>query len=656
MKVPVYSKTVKADPLGGAYMNRWGGAARSTGTNARAFGQNPFGADAFGANVGRAMEDAGRELRGLSETFGAISNRMKEERDANMVLETSTKWQKELLRFQHDPEKGLYRRQGKSAVGAYAETERFLGESVAKLRAELENEDQKEAFGRYAMQRGLALLDSVARFEARQHHAWRTETAQLALNTAIESAVANYHDGNLIQASLDEGKKALDATMTGSGAEAIGAAKAEFATRLHGEVIRRYLENDPRGAENYYKLVEDQIEGPARRAIKKEIDAGTRILRIQEKTDDLMDRFNSEGDALRWIRDNASGKDEQSLVTSVKTRFRERRMETAERRRSAAASLEKTIRESPDASSLEREMRLQGHPEERIEAMTAQYMTEKGMDEANDGDALPWETAERRLVRTARYQGAEPEQLEKILKLHNGMTEDRLKGLELDQEKAEALDGELEALGVPPRERTLALLRYAPQDEEHAARLEAELRAEAETALWKEIQAGEYDTPDGGVEGKLLLRERLGALGLGKEPSERLLKEHASRFSPDRSPERDLVRSVIAGAQETMENALTKGIFRNAALAMAERFGKESPLWKLADDILRLKEELTGDRKDLYLPQMSAWMKTPQASWEGWTWSDEDQAYIRPTGETDEKGYPKIERWNPARNIFLILP
>lgn len=656
MKVPVYSKSVKPESLGGRYTDRWGGAAHSTSANARAFGQNPYGADAYGANVGRAMEEAGKELKGISDTFSAISNRMKEERDANMVLEMSARWQKDLLRFQHDPDRGLYNRKGKAAAGAYGEMERFLGASVGKLMAELENEEQKAAFGRYTMQRGMALLESASRFEARQHQEWRTETAKLAVNTAIESAVANHHDGSLIQASLDEGGKALEAAMAGSAPETIAAAKAEFAARLHGEVIRRYLQDDPYGAERYYSLVEDQIEGPARREIKKEIDGNVMVLRIQEKTDELMGRFDSEGKALRWIRENASGKNEEALITSVKTRFREKRMEMAERRRTAAAVLEKTIREAPDASSLEREMRLQGHPEERIEAITAHYLTEKGIDDGDEADGLPWENAERRLVRTARLQGAEPERMERMLELHTGMTEDRLKGLEFDQKKAEALDDELQALGVPEYERTLALLQYAPQDEEHAARLEAELRAEAETALWKEIQAGEYDTPDGGVEGKLLLRERLGALGLGKEPSERLLKEHDSRFTPDRSPERDLVRSVIASAQETLENAVTKGIFRNAALALAERFGKDSPLWILTTDILKLKEELTGDRKDLYLPQMPAYMKTPRASWEGWTWSDEDQAYIRPTGETDEKGYPKIERWEPARNIFLLLP
>ncbi len=372
MKVPVYSQQVERKPLTGG--------GRSTSADPRAFGGNPFGADAFGANVGEAMGQAGRSLQGVAGVFSAIGERMQEERDSNMVLEASMQWQKEVLHFQHDPEKGLFRRTGKDAVGAYREMEGFLSESAGRRAAELENDRQRQAFQRYTMQRGMALLEGASRFEAEQHQKWRLATAQSVAEQSINSAAANYRDGGLIQASLDEGLQALEASMAGMGEESVAAAKAEFTTKLHTQVINRYLVDDPFGAERYYSLVKDQVSGAARTAIENAIQTGTRVERTQAKADELMGKFSSETAALRWIRENASGQEENDLVAAVKTRFSERRTAQAEATRVRNERIADTVEGAASAKELDATLAKMGVPEKKRRTLVNNWMRWNAQD------------------------------------------------------------------------------------------------------------------------------------------------------------------------------------------------------------------------------------------------------------------------------------
>lgn len=372
MRVPVYSQQVERKPIPGA--------DRSTGADPRAFGGNPFGADAFGSEVGEAMGHAGRSLQGVASVFSAIGERMQEERDSNMVLEASMQWQKEVLQFQHDPEKGLFRRTGKDAVGAYREMEGFLSESAGRKAAELENDRQRQAFQRYTMQRGMALLEGASRFEAEQHQKWRLATARSVAEQSIDSAAANYRDGGLIQASLDEGLQALEASMTGMGDETIAAAKAEFATKLHTQVINRYLVDDPFGAERYYSLVKEQVSGTARTAIENAIETGTRVERIQTKADEVMGRFASETAALQWIRQNTSGSEENDLVAAVKTRFGERRAAQAEAERVRSNRIADLVEGAASPTELDAQLAKMGVPEKKRRTLVGNWMRWNSQD------------------------------------------------------------------------------------------------------------------------------------------------------------------------------------------------------------------------------------------------------------------------------------
>lgn len=345
MKVPVYSKQVERVPIPGVQ--------RSTGADPRAFGASPFGGDAFGANVGEAMSRGGQSLTGLSNVFGAIAERMQDERDSNMVLESSMKWQKEVLQFQHDPEKGLFLRRGKDAVGSYQAMEGFLSESAGRTMGELENDRQRQAFRKYTMQRGMALLEGTSKFEAEQHQIWRKATAQSVADLAVDSAAANYRDGSMVQASLDEGLQALEASMTGMGSETIAAAKTNFTTKLHTQVINRYLVDDPFGAGRYYSLVKEQISGTARAAIENAITTGTRVELTQQKADELMGKFSSESSALKWIRENYSGQDEADLVSAAKTRFSEKRVAVAEAKQAGEERFWDAVEGAESLSSLD---------------------------------------------------------------------------------------------------------------------------------------------------------------------------------------------------------------------------------------------------------------------------------------------------------------
>ena len=283
MKVPVYSQQVERKPLTGG--------GRSTSADPRAFGGNPFGADAFGANVGEAMGQAGRSLQGVAGVFSAIGERMQEERDSNMVLEASLQWQKEVLQFQHDPEKGLFRRTGGRCWGLPRDG-RVLSESAGRRAAELRTTGSGRP-SKGTPCSGYGAPRGASRFEAEQHRngdwprprAWRS-----SLSTARRRITGRRPD----PASLDEGCRRWRRPWPAWGKSRRGG-EGRATTKLHTQVINRYLVDDPFGAEKYYSLVKEQVSGAARTAIENAIQTGTRVERTQAKADELMGKFLGNG-------------------------------------------------------------------------------------------------------------------------------------------------------------------------------------------------------------------------------------------------------------------------------------------------------------------------------------------------------------------------
>lgn len=629
MKVPVYERQLSPE------ISQFG-----TGWNkppVAAFGT--LEAKALGA-LGNAVGDAAGEM-------AVIAVKKRQQADDAAVLEAYGKWSGRVNSFLHNPDKGLYARTLKEAKGATADAEKYFAEAERETFRELENNEQRNLFRKFVARNVAERMNGVSRFELREFERYRKNVVEEVSSNALTTISANFSDDGIFDAELDNAENAILTLYGDLGEEAVTDKVKELHSAAHEMRVVRWMEEDPRQAEKYFREQEKKILPARREELRTKTRKAMDEIILQETADAITAKYRTEPFALEHVRETYSGKMEKSLVTTLRTRYAEKRAAAAERRRTAAASLDRVFKEAPDARTLETEMRKRGLPEERIGVMTRQYLVENGIDGEEGIVSPPWEKAERNLRTNLSAYGAAPETADRILALHRGIIEDRIRGKNDDMDKKRnSLNAELAALGVTETERIAAVMAYGADDEPDRAKRTAELRAAAESDVWEEIQKGDYDSPDGGVEGRLFLRERLGTLGLGREASERLLKEQASRFTADRDAEYELVRNVITKASEEIGDFIRKGIFRNAALSLAERLGKKATLWQKTNDILSLRDELTGDHADLYLPPQPLSGNSASGSWDGWNWDDDEEDYVRPTGDVDENGRPAMEKQN----------
>ena len=216
----------------------------------------------FGVGLGQALEQVGR----LMDQRAA---EMKEEEDAAAVTEATATALGQMRDIMHNPDTGIYARKGKQAVGATQSADADIGKIGREIEKGLANDEQKAAFHAMWEQRRQSALDSTARHEANERSRYRVDAARALIESARETAVANYTDQGQVQESINLGLGALRANLSGQHPDAIHAAETEFRSNVHVGVIERMMVNDLKGARAYYREHEQQIQGTSRTQVEQ---------------------------------------------------------------------------------------------------------------------------------------------------------------------------------------------------------------------------------------------------------------------------------------------------------------------------------------------------------------------------------------------------
>lgn len=303
-------------------------------------------ADAFGAAQAQAMGSMASGLESIGSAFTKLALAKKEEEDAQVAMDAYTKASDEARDVLYNPETGLMNRRGKNAKGVYSEAETFIDEAFGRY-AEGMNANQLRAFQAMWSRKRASVLDGAAGHESKEFEAWKADNTKAMVTGSIQDAVDNYENPKAIANAMQVGEAAIRANSAGASADVIKEQVEAFKSTLHKSVIDRMVIADPRLAKDYYKANEDEIDGTVKTDIEKVLKSEGEAQRGQEIATIATSKFDTETDALDWVRKNFEGDIEDDAVKRVKARFEETRRINAQMRVERLDSLTASVLDAP---------------------------------------------------------------------------------------------------------------------------------------------------------------------------------------------------------------------------------------------------------------------------------------------------------------------
>jgi len=448
---------------------------------------------AFGASSAAALGGMGDALTGAGNEMLKIVLDMQAKADDAAVLEASNRWSESVNGYLNDPEKGLYNRRFKAAKGAVTDATKAFDDIEKDLTGKLENDRQRDLFRRFVMQNRMTRLEGVSKHERAEFLKYREQTANEAVSTSLSSIAASYRDDNIFEVELKRAENALLTMLDDYGEEIVEAKVKALRSAAHEARLERWLVEDPKSAQAYWKANRGAIDGSRHAQWSEKVEKSSMVEWVQETADGLSRKFSSEVSALQYVREHYSGDKENSLVTALKTRFGEKKAAQAERRAASADALDNLFYNAPDEETLVREMQRKGYSEGKIRAFGKQYRRMRMEDMYDEAMSLPWEVGAQELRNIAEKYGASPVEAERLVATHESIREARLGRIADASEDIDSLGRMLDSIGVSPSERKRAMGYYVAANEP-ALKRQAELQSSiASNSVWEEIQSGEYD-------------------------------------------------------------------------------------------------------------------------------------------------------------------
>lgn len=271
----------------------------------------------FGADVGRA-------LGSVSGTIGLIAERQqkqKDEEDANKSLRMFNDFGTELRGHLYDPEAGMYSRKGGDALNVVRNTVEFFDKQAEISSDELENDKQKEAFRAMIDNKRKSTLDGLARYRLAQFNVFKQEMTATTVKGAVEDASNDFNNPQTIDNSKIIIRAAINANSAGRPVETIQDDIDTAISVMHESVIVNMADNNPVGANDYFKTNKGEIVSGTKKTLTELINKNTFNQKSQTKTDEIV----AGGGTLTEMTDKAKKIDNpdmrDSVTQRVKTQF-----------------------------------------------------------------------------------------------------------------------------------------------------------------------------------------------------------------------------------------------------------------------------------------------------------------------------------------------
>ena len=244
-RVPVYESRERLAPLPGVTV-----------------GPAP-GPEAYGADIGRAVSGIGALVQRRVEEMQAEDNAAAVMAAEGMLAD----WEARTL---HDPERGVYVRRGRDALGALPEASSGFDDAAREAQGTLANDAQRRAFQGAVQRRRERAIEGVSRHVARERTAFLDQTAESYILQGQTDAVNNYTDPAALRDARETTLRgvAVWGRAAGRPAEMVQARREEALSAFHKGVVERLALEDPQAAQAYYGANAHEIRGRDHTAIE----------------------------------------------------------------------------------------------------------------------------------------------------------------------------------------------------------------------------------------------------------------------------------------------------------------------------------------------------------------------------------------------------
>jgi hypothetical protein len=213
--------------------------------------------DAFGAGIGRALQQTGNVLGNAGDQLAQEAARQKEVDQGAQILDASNKLQDGLRDFNAQEAA----KQGVNINGATQRTNDFIKTQVEQLGGQFSDPKAKLAFNRVASAARESTLDAASRRETQAKTAATIEITKTTLDTTKQAAIDTANDDKVAEDQMKIGLAALALNPTGQPKEVLDAAMKSYRSDVQTARIQRIGVDNPTAAKAMYERVKDQITG-----------------------------------------------------------------------------------------------------------------------------------------------------------------------------------------------------------------------------------------------------------------------------------------------------------------------------------------------------------------------------------------------------------
>lgn len=283
---------------------------------------NPLG------QLGGALQQAGGDLAQL-----VVQERRKA--DETRVIETDTTLSALATSMLTDPERGLFTKQGKNAIGSSEAALQSFDVQAAKALQVLTPEQRRMAQARVAAQRE-SLASSANRHELQQRQRYDVETAASALDVAKQAGLADVHNVQALGKAEGDIRASVErvGTLQGQDATTIAANTGKQVSGFFADAVATMLTRDelPQ-AEALFGAVKGKLVGDDLLRVEQAIQRGTLKVKGQTIAETAMKQFGGDRKKVNeYIRANSDGDLQDYAISQADAEFGRRRQEEAQQR------------------------------------------------------------------------------------------------------------------------------------------------------------------------------------------------------------------------------------------------------------------------------------------------------------------------------------